>query len=103
MIEPASEVIFNIGREAPTNNEKWTAISSAGVTLVKSGNLLMRASPPKNRAKWITLSRQLVTAGRTARRAAEARNLGALMRTSDRLVLVCESCHAPYRKPDLRP
>ena len=98
MIKPASEVIFNVGREAPRNNENWTEISRAGVTLVKSGTLLRLASPPQDHSKWIRLSQQLVTAGRTARRAAEARNLGALMRTSDRLVIVCETCHAPYRK-----
>ena len=98
MIKPASEVVFNVGREAPKNAEQWTAISGAGATLVKAGNLLMLTSPPENRAKWITLCRQLVTAGRAARRQAEVRNLGALMRTSDRLVAVCESCHARYRK-----
>ena len=98
LIKPASEVVFNVGREAPTNDEKWTAISGAGATLVTSGQLLMLASPPEKRAKWITLSRQLATAGRTARRQAEVRNLAALMRTSDRLVAVCESCHARYRK-----
>lgn len=100
MIKPASEVVFDVGREAPKNNEQWTAIARAGVTLVEAGNLMMRAAPPKDRAKWITLSRQLVTAGRTARRAAETRNLDALMRTSDRLIIVCETCHAAYRKPD---
>jgi hypothetical protein len=98
MIKPASEVVFNVGREAPTNDGKWTAISAAGATLVQSGNLLMLDSPPKNRTKWITLCRQLITAGRAARRQAEARNLGALMRTSDRLIVVCETCHARYRK-----
>jgi hypothetical protein len=98
MIKPASEIIFNVGRAAPTNDEQWTALSEAGATLVKSGDLLRRASPPENRAKWITLSRQLVAAGRTARRVADTRQLGALMRTPDRLVVVCETCHARYRK-----
>ena len=102
LIKPASEVVFNVGREAPTNDEQWTAISGAAATLVKSGSLLMLASPLENRAKWITLCRQLATAGRAARRQAEARNLDALMRTSDRLVAVCESCHARYRKQRLQ-
>ena len=100
MIKPASEVIFDIGREEPTDNEKWTAISTSGATLVKSGDLLIRAAPPEGRAKWISLSRQLAAAGREARSAAEARNLDALQKTPDRLVLVCESCHAAYRTPE---
>jgi hypothetical protein len=97
MIKPASDVVFNVAREAPRNHEQWTGISRAAATLATSGNLLMLASPRENRAKWMTLCRQLVAAGRTARRQAEARNLAALMRTSDRLVIVCETCHAPYR------
>ena len=100
MIKPASEVIFNVGREAPETIETWFAIYSAAVTLTKSGNLLMNLSPPTDREKWIRLCRQLGAAGRAARSTAEARHLGALMRTSDRLVIVCETCHARYRKQE---
>ena len=98
MIKPASEVIFNVGRAAPRHDEQWTVISQAAATLVKSGNLLMLAAPPENGAKWNTLCRQLVTAGRAVLKAADGRHLGALMRTPDRLVVVCETCHARYRK-----
>ena len=97
MIKPASEAIFNVGRGAPKNDEEWTAVSRAAVTLAESGNLLTAGSRGKDRRKWIALSRQLVAAGRTARRAAEARNVNALMEASDRVVIVCETCHARYR------
>ena len=100
MIKPASEVIFNVGREAPGTIETWSAIYNAGVTLTRSGNLLMTVSPPTDRARWITLSRQLAAAGRAVRSTAEARHLGRLMQTSDRLVIVCETCHARYRKQE---
>jgi hypothetical protein len=98
MIKPASDIIFNVGRESPRTHEQWAAISRAGATLFKSGNLLMLALPAQDRAQWIRLSRQLATAGPTVRKSAEARNLGVLMRTSDRLVIICETCHARYRK-----
>ena len=100
MIKPASEVIFNVGREAPGTIEHWFAIYNAAVTLTRSGNLLMIVSPPADRAAWSRLSRQLGAAGRAARSTAEARQLGRLMRTSDRLVIVCETCHARYRKQE---
>ena len=98
MIKPASEVIFNVGRESPRTHQQWTAISRAGATLSRSGHLLMLALPAHDRPNWIRLSRQLATAGPMARKSAETRNLGGLMRTSDRLVIVCETCHARYRK-----
>ena len=97
MIKPASEAIFNVGREVPKTDEEWTAIARAGVTLAESGRRLMPGSPVRNDRRWIHLSRQLAAAGRTATRAAAARNLTALTRASDRLVIVCETCHAPYR------
>lgn len=98
-IKPASEVVFNVGREAPRTSEDWMAISHASAVLIQSANLLVREAPTKNRIAWITFSRQLAAAGRAARHAAETRDVSALMRTSDRLVTVCESCHAPFRKP----
>ena len=101
MIKPASEAIFNVGRGAPKNNEEWTAVSRAAVTLAESGNLLMPGVRGKDRKKWIALSQQLVAAGRTARRAAEARNVRALIQASDRVVIVCETCHARYRNQGL--
>ena len=36
MIKPASEVIFNVGREAPGTIETWFAIYSAAITLTRS-------------------------------------------------------------------
>jgi hypothetical protein len=100
MIKPAAEVIFNVGREVPGTTEEWFAIYSAGATLAKAGDLLIILSPPTDRAKWIGLSRQLSAAGRAARSSAAARHLGALIRISDRLVAVCETCHARYRKQE---
>jgi hypothetical protein len=97
MIKPASDAIFNVAREAPKNAEAWTAVASAGVTLTKSGQLLMLQAPASNREKWITLARQLTVVGRTAQRAAQARNVEELTQASDRAIVVCEACHAPYR------
>jgi hypothetical protein len=102
MIKPASDAIFNVAREAPKSVEAWTAVAGAGLTLSKSGQLMMLQAPASKREKWITLSRQLTLIGRTAQRAAEARNLEALTHASDRLIVVCETCHAPYRNRSSR-
>lgn len=103
LIKPASDVIFNVGRESPGNDRAWAGVSRAGASLVQSGALLTLAAPRQDRAAWLGLSRQLAAAGTAARTAAEARSVAALTAVSDRLVVVCESCHAPYRKPVPRP
>jgi hypothetical protein len=97
MITPASDAIFNIGLAAPKNDQEWLAVQNAAVTLTESGNLLMVGSRAKDRGRWMRMSRAMVDAGALALKAAEARNVGALMEASDRIVLACETCHEPYR------
>ena len=58
----------------------------------------MREAPPEERSTWMRRCRELVNAAARARKAAEAKNVRALMKTPDRLVIVCESCHAAFRK-----
>jgi hypothetical protein len=97
MIKPASDAIFNVAREAPKNAAAWTAVAGAGATLAKAGRLMLLQAPISNRERWMALSRQLTLVGRTAQRASQATNLEALTRASDRVIIVCETCHAPYR------
>ena len=96
MIKPASNAIFNVELDAPKNAAEWTAVRTAALTLAEAGNLLMLGSRAKHQGKWMTLSRQLVDAGGVALRAANARNLSAMRRASDRVVIVCETCHVRY-------
>jgi hypothetical protein len=96
LIRPSSDAIFNVASEAPKNAEGWTAVAGSGVSLAKSGHLMMLQAPASNRHRWMMLSRQLTLVGRTAQRAAQARNLE-LIEASYRLIIVCESCHARYR------
>ena len=97
MITPASDAIFNVGVAAPRNDQEWLAVQNAAVTLTESGNLLMLGSRARDRGRWMRMSRSMVDAGALALKAAEARNLNALMDACDRIVLACETCHEPYR------
>ena len=97
MIKPASDAIFNVARDAPASAAAWNAVADAGGTLARAGHLMALQAPARKRERWMTLSRQLTLVGRTAQRAAQARRMVALTRASDRVIIVCESCHAPYR------
>jgi hypothetical protein len=97
MIKPASDAIFHVAGDAPKSAAAWGAIADAGGTLARAGHLMALQAPARNREKWMAQSRQLTLLGRTAQRAARARRLEALTRASDRVIIVCESCHAPYR------
>jgi hypothetical protein len=97
MIKPASDAIFHVAGDAPKSAAAWSALADAGSTLARAGHLLALQAPARRRERWMALSRQLTLVGRTAQRAAQARRVEALTRASDRAIIVCESCHAPYR------
>jgi hypothetical protein len=97
MIKPSSDTIFRVAVEAPTSDQEWIAVRSASVTLAESGNLLMIGARARDRGEWLRLSRRLVDAGAAALTAADARDVTALLKAADRVIVVCESCHAPYR------
>ena len=98
MIKPSSDAIFNVGRDAPKSADAWAEVRRAAVTLAESGRQLMREAPLEERSTWMRRCRELVNAAARARKAAEAKNVRALMNAPDRLVIVCESCHAAFRK-----
>jgi hypothetical protein len=97
MITPASEVVFSTGVKPPASDEEWTAVRHAAIALAESGNLLMIGSRARDRNKWMKMSRAMVDAAGASLRAVEARDLKALARASDRIVVACETCHEPYR------
>jgi hypothetical protein len=97
MITPASDTIFNVGIAAPKTDQEWATMQSAAVMLAESGNLLMIGARAKDRRGWMKMSRAMVDAAALALKAAQARDITALMEASDRIVLVCETCHEPYR------
>lgn len=97
MTIPASDAVFNTGREAPRTEQQWAAVRNAAIQLTESGNLLMIGSRVKDTGAWMKLSRDLVDAGEVALRAAEAKNMDALSDAGDRILLVCETCHKTYR------
>ena len=45
----------------------------------------------------MVMSQELVNAGVVALEAAEARDVEGLLGAGDQLVVVCETCHEPYR------
>ncbi len=97
MITPASDALFDTGREAPGTDQEWSAVRNHALILAESGNLLMLGSRARDRGEWMTRSRALVDAAAAALKAAEAKDPDALEEANGRIVVACEDCHAPYR------
>ena len=101
MITSSSDALFNVGREAPDDDDDWRAVLHNALVLAEAGNLLMLEGRARDDGEWMTMSRALVDAGITAVRAVEVRDVDALLGAGDQIVVACETCHVPYRDEGL--
>jgi len=97
VITASSDAIFNVGREIPSNDDEWRVVHDSALLLAESGNLLMLGNRARDRDQWMAMAQELVESGVTAVEAAEGRDVDALFKAGDQIVVVCEKCHEPYR------
>jgi len=96
MAVPASNALFDVARTPPKDDSEWAAIEDSAALLAESGNLLMMPGRAENTAVWTKTSQAMVDAGATALRAAQARNLDAIIEAGNQIVDACESCHEKH-------
>ena len=101
MITASSDALFNVGREAPDDDDDWRAVLHNALMLAEAGNLLMLEGRARDDGEWMTMSRALVDAGVAAVTAVEVRDVDALLGAGDLIVVACETCHVPYRDEGL--
>jgi len=80
----------------PRNEEEWTAVRNAAVTLAESGNLLMMVPRARDGGEWMTLSQRLIDTSESAIRAAEAKNPERLFTIGGDIYEACSACHQKY-------
>jgi hypothetical protein len=97
IIYPSSDALFYIERTAPKTDVEWNAIRNQALMLAESGNLLMMAGRAKDQQDWIKDSKMLVEVGRAAYKAAQAKNMDAILALNDQLYASCVTCHTQYR------
>lgn len=103
IVEPASYTVFDAavydnGRPVgvPTTDEDWEHVRNGAITLAEAGNLLMIGPRFKDTNAWMAISHELVDAGMAAARAAEAKDVDALMSAGGLIYDACLKCHAQY-------
>jgi hypothetical protein len=81
---------------APATLEEWGAVENAAATLAESGNLLLLPGRLRDDPRWVELARALMTAGRDALAAADARDPDAVFEAGGNVYVVCADCHAVF-------
>jgi Lipocalin-like domain len=97
IIYPASDAIFYITTRTPTSDAEWTELQGKALAVAESANLLMMPGRARDQDRWIADAQLMLDAGRTAYRAARAKDVAALEAVNDALYDSCTSCHQHYR------
>jgi hypothetical protein len=97
VIYPTSDAIFYIERTPPKTEVDWERVRQNALTLAESANLLMLPSRARDNEKWMADAKLLLDVGKTAYRAAIAKDMQAIVALNDSLNDACVTCHMDYR------
>jgi hypothetical protein len=97
VIYPTSDAIFYVERNVPKNDHDWGVLRTNALTLAEFGNLLMMGSRARDQSGWIKDAKLLADAGAAAFKAAQAKDLDAVIAVNGQLYIACVTCHEQYR------
>jgi hypothetical protein len=97
IIYPTSDALFYIERDPPKNDHDWNVIRGTALTLAESGNLLLMGSRARDQDRWVKDTKLLIDAGAAAFRAAQKKDMQAILDLNEQLSASCTTCHRHYR------
>jgi hypothetical protein len=103
VVDSHSHEIWDAAERPPKTDEEWATLEHAAATLAASGSLTrMSGNGPDDgrwpkEADWNKYSQTLAESGLAALRAVNSRNVDALNKAGDQLVLSCIACHKEYK------
>jgi hypothetical protein len=95
MIIPASNALFDVGRQAPESDEEWVALRKQAVILVEAGRALMIDSRSRG-VTWDNWSEALSAAGQSAINAIDNRDADGVLDAGNALIETCTDCHLQH-------
>jgi hypothetical protein len=93
---PASDVVFQVGAAAPTDDAGWEKVQANAAMLAESANLLL--TPPRaiDAPEWTGFAKTLIAASKTALQAAQAHDVDKVLEAGNQIYEVCDGCHRKY-------
>jgi cytochrome c553 len=96
IVEPTSNAIFYVARQAPQNDDQWKELQGKALTLVEIANSLTSPKRAKDQKRWLQDAKLLIDTSNAAYTAANAKNQSALEDLNDQLYTACTTCHEHY-------
>jgi hypothetical protein len=110
IVEPAADTVFGAvstvvtaagtDEKQPRTDAEWEAVAGSAAALVESGNLLLMGSRAIDTGAWTTYARDLISAGRVALKAAEAKDAQGVFASGEAIYLACDNCHRTYQRTE---
>jgi hypothetical protein len=97
IIYPTSDALFYIERNPPKNDHDWNVIRGTALTLAESGNLLLIGSRARDQDQWVKDAKLMIDAGKAAFKAAQKKDMQAILDLNEPLYASCTTCHRHYR------
>lgn len=97
IIYPASDALFYIERDPPKNDHDWGVIRTNALMVAESGNLLLMGSRARDQDRWVKDTKLMIEAGNLAFKAAQKKDMAAIVALGDQLTASCIVCHKDYR------
>jgi hypothetical protein len=106
LVDHAGHELWDAEKAAPTTEADWANVEHHAIQLAAAGTLVRAAGTGPNDRDWVQSpgwqkwAGAMSDAGVAARKAAQDKNLQALVTANGQLVESCEGCHKEF-KPDL--
>ena len=97
VIQPTSDAVFYVSRFPPEDDAAWRQMENMTLMLAESANLLLMPGYTQGSEQWLRDTLLMRDAAVAAWKAAQARDLDALMDLNGALYESCESCHNATR------
>ncbi len=103
IVDVHSNELWDAAMVAPKNDAQWAQLRRAAVMLAASGSLTKISGNGPNdqrwtqQTDWIKHSQAMSDAGLALKSAVEAKDVVALSKAGDQLVVSCITCHREYK------
>ena len=97
IIYPASDALFYIERNPPKTDADWAPIRENALMVAESGNLLLMDGRARDQDRWVKDAKLMIDAGTLAYKAAQKKDMQAILDLSEQLTNSCIACHRAYR------
>src|SRR5262249_24658586 len=93
IIYPTSDALFYINRTLPKTDVGWNNTRNQALTLAKSGNLLLMPGRSLDQDEWVKDTKLMIDAATAAFKAAQKKDMPAILALSEDLSNSCIKCH----------